>query len=251
MLFVLGLFFIIITIGIIVYNRPKGKTVVDAILDSGNNLYADKAEIKKSNKPSQTHNKPSQTHNKPSHTHNKPSHTHNKPSHTHKKEKHVQKDPDVIIGDECSDSLDCPVSLGDGGHKNEQRCRAIFEKIYNKPFPTVRPKWLKNPATKRSLELDMYCHKLEFINSNDVVKKIRLAAEFDGEQHYKMTQYHGNKKELLYQMKRDMYKTKKCKELGITLIRIPYWAKSDLEGYILRKLKEHNLVPKGYVNPKL
>lgn len=207
MLFVLGLIFIIITLGIVVYNRPKGQPVIEAILDSTDNLYVDRAHLYEEKKKVEKKVKKK----------------------NRKKDK--KEEPAVIAGDDCSGSLECPTSLGNGGHKNEQRCRAILERIFGKPFPTVRPKWLKNPATKRNLELDMYCHEL------------RLAAEYDGKQHYKMTQFHGSKKELLYQMKRDQYKAKKCKELGVTLIRIPYWAKQDLEGYITRKLKEIGKMP--------
>ena len=205
MLFVLGFIFIIVTLGIVVYNRPKGQPVIEAILDSTDNLYVDRAHLLEYNDK--------------------------KKKKKNKAKKNVKKEPKVIIGDDCSTSLECPASLGNGGMKNEQRCRKILERIFGKPFPTVRPNWLKNPATKRNLELDMYCHDL------------RLAIEYDGQQHYKMTQFHGSKKALLYQMKRDQYKEKRCKELGVTLIRVPYWAKQDLEGYITRKLKEINLLP--------
>lgn len=218
MLFVLGVFFIIVTLGIVVYNRPKGTSAIEAILDSTDNLYVDRA--------GRGPYKPS------------------KSSGPIKSKKKVE--PSVIIGDDCSESLECPASLGNGGMKNEQRCRKILERIFGKPFPTVRPNWLKNPGTKRNLELDMYCHKLEFVNKRGVTKRVRVAAEYDGKQHTAMTNFHGSKKELLYQMKKDAYKTKRCKELGITLIRIPYWAKQDLEGYIFRKLEEADLVPKEY-----
>jgi len=214
MLFVLGVVFIIITLGIVVYNRPKGVTPIEAILESTDDLYVDRAHkeyigpkrVKKDKK---------------------------------KDKKRKKEEPQVIVGDDCSGSLECPVSLGNGGHKNEQRCRMILERIFGKSFPSVRPNWLKNPATKRNLELDMYCHQL------------RLACEYQGIQHYKMTQFHGNKRELLYQMKRDAYKAKKCKELGVTLIQVPYWANSDLEGYITRKLEEIHKLPPGFHSIKL
>ena len=35
--------------------------------------------------------------------------------------------------------------------KSEERCREIFEGIFKKPFPSVRPDWLKNPQTKQNL----------------------------------------------------------------------------------------------------
>jgi len=215
MLFVLGVFFIIVTLGIVVYNRPKGQPVIEAILDSTDTLYVDRA-VKKFKKE--------------------------KNKKKRKKKKRIE--PQVIIGDDCSESLECPKSMGNGGMKNERRCRAIIERIYGEKFPTVRPKWLKNPATRRNLELDCYCHRLHIEGRE---KPIRLALEYDGSQHTKMTSYHGgDKRKLLNQMKRDKYKELKCKKLGITLIRVPYWAKGDLEGFITRKLDEIGILPSGY-----
>lgn len=204
MLFVLGIIFIIISICITVYNKPKNQSIADAILDSGNTMHIEKAS--KATKTQKPNKKP-------------------------RKKIKIAPEHDIVIGDDCSQSFECPKPYPDNGNKNENRCRKILEKIFGQPFPSVRPSWLKNPATKRNLELDMYCHNL------------KLAAEYDGAQHSKMTKFHGSKKELLYQMQRDQYKNKRCKELGITLLRIPYWAKSDLEGYITRTLKENNLLP--------
>jgi hypothetical protein len=220
MLFVLGIIFIIISISIAVYNRPKNKSVAEAILDSGDNLYIEKAKkgnLKKNNI---------------------------KPKKKRKKKKVEPAEPGVVIGDDCSDSLECPKPYPDNGNKNEHRCRLILQEIYGKPFPSVRPKWLKNPATKRNLELDMYCHRLEFINNKGVKKVVRLACEYDGKQHTAMTQFHGSKRELLYQMQRDKWKNLKCKKLGVTLLRVPYWAKEDLKGYITRSLDSIGLLPK-------
>jgi len=59
-----------------------------------------------------------------------------------------------------------------------------------------------------------------------------------------MTGFHKNKTELLYQIRKDQYKDKRCKELGITLIRVPYWAHEDLKGYITRKLVDIGLLKK-------
>lgn len=228
MLFILGVIFIIITLGIVVYNRPKGQPVIEAILDSTDNLYVDRARLLEDKKKDKKDKKKKD------------------------KKKNKKEEPNIVIGDDCSGSLECPASLGNGGMKNEQRCRKILERIFGKPFPSVRPNWLKNPATKRNLELDMYCHKLEFVNSKGQLKQVRLAAEYDGKaSHYEVGSFHKTKKELLYQMKKDMFKTKLCKKLGVTLLRIPYWAKQDLEGYIVRKLQEIDLIPQGFKSLKL
>jgi hypothetical protein len=214
MLFVLGILFIIVAIGITIYNKPNDQSAIEAILESSDYLDYDVGTIDFS--PSKPNKR--------------------------KKKKPNPKEPDVIIGDNCEGSLECPKDSGNIGHKNEQRCRKILEDIFKKPFPSVRPKWLKNPATKRNLELDMYCHDLGILNKWG--KKVRLGVEFDGAQHSKMTGFHKNKTELLYQIRKDQYKDKRCKELGITLIRVPYWAHEDLKGYITRKLVDIGLLKK-------
>jgi len=213
MLFVLGIVFIIIAIILIIYYKPHDKNAIEAILDSTDyfDYGLEDSKITKTKKI--------------------------------KKIKLIKKEPEIIIGDDCEFSIECPKDTGNIGHKNEQRCRKILEDIFQKPFPSVRPKWLKNPSTKRNLELDMYCHDL-VVNG----KKVRIAAEFDGKQHTQMTGFHKNKKELMYQILKDQYKDKRCKELGITLLRIPYWATDDLKGYITRKLDDIGLLPKPIIN---
>jgi hypothetical protein len=107
--------------------------------------------------------------------------------------------------------------------KTEIECRKIVESIFQKPFPKVRPFFLKNPRTGKNLELDMY---------NDDLK---LAIEVDGPQHHQYNPYfHKNIDDFRYQLEKDQIKNKKCDELGITLLRIPYRIK-DKEAY----LKEH------------
>ena len=57
--------------------------------------------------------------------------------------------------------------------KREEQCRLIFQSIFKrKKFPKVRPTFLRNPKTNRCLELDGYN------------KKLKLAFEYDGYQHY-------------------------------------------------------------------
>jgi hypothetical protein len=117
--------------------------------------------------------------------------------------------------------------------KNENRCRDIFEGIFEKEFPSIRPDWLKNPATGENLELDGYCDAL------------KLAFEYDGGQHSKYTPYFHRKgpQEFVYQVKKDNYKTLMCKKKGIKLIRIPSFVPfMDLERYIRSRLKEEGFL---------
>lgn len=202
MLFIIGMIFLIFALIFIFWNKPKEQNIFDAILDNGEK-YVDNITvgphipfIPKSTKI---------------------------------------KDIPVIIGDDYKGTLECPQSLGKGGMKNEKRCRSILEKIYKKDFPTVRPNWLKNPATKRNLEIDCYNHEL------------RLGLEYSPDStHYAMGSFHKTKESLIYQMRKDAWKRKRCKELGITLIVIPSWATSNLKGYIVNKLRDAGKLPDGF-----
>ena len=108
---------------------------------------------------------------------------------------------------------------------HENKCREIVETYYSKPFPCVRPKFLKGSSGK-CLELDMYNEEL------------KLAFEYDGIQHSKYSPYfHKNYSDFLKQQENDKLKDKLCKDNGITLIRIPHTVKFDkLQDYILKVL---------------
>lgn len=117
------------------------------------------------------------------------------------------------------------------GWKFEEECRSILEKIYNLPFTSVRPSFLRNPITNHNLELDCY---------ND---ELKLAIEYDGSQHAQYTpKFHGDDKwKFIYQVRKDDWKNLKCKENGVTLVRIPHYIPFDkLEQYIRTKLKKIN-----------
>jgi len=152
-----------------------------------------------------------------------------------KKEKLHHDEPEILIADPNSpDDLECPEPrVGGTKFKNEERCRAILEKIYGKKFPSVRPTWLRNPATKRCLEIDCYNHEL------------RLGLERNGKQHYQKTKFHKTKNDVIYQFRKDQWKLKRCQELGIQIISVPYWVRpEELENYI-----RENLIKVGKLDP--
>ena len=119
--------------------------------------------------------------------------------------------------------------------RSEKLTREIFEKIMLTKFPTIRPDFLKNPKTECNLELDGY-------NEN-----LKLAFEYNGEQHYKFKKhFHRTEEDFKIQREHDEFKYKKCVELGITLISIPYtfdcYYPEKLENFIKDELIKHEFI---------
>ena len=113
--------------------------------------------------------------------------------------------------------------------KGELECRRVLQKLFNKPFKSCRPDFLRNPVTGGlfNLELDCYEHSL------------KLAVEYNGIQHYKYVPYfHKNKEAFLNQKYRDDMKRRMCKDNKITLIEVPNTIDiSNIENYLITKLK--------------
>jgi len=71
-----------------------------------------------------------------------------------------------------------------GDSKGETECRRVLQKIFQRPFLKARPDFLNNPVTGNqfNLELDCYDHSL------------KLAVEYNGQQHYQYNKFfHRNK----------------------------------------------------------
>jgi hypothetical protein len=115
--------------------------------------------------------------------------------------------------------------------KHETRCRLIMENTFRAPFISIRPDFLKYPKTGKNLELDVFNQDL------------MLALEYDGVHHRKYTEFfHKSEQDFIEQQERDRYKDEKCKELGITLIRVPDTVKyDDLEEYIKKELDKKSV----------
>ena len=110
--------------------------------------------------------------------------------------------------------------------KGEAECKRVVEKLFGKPFVKVRPAFLKNSITGSNLELDCY---------ND---ELKLAVEYNGEQHYKYVPKFHSSKEAFYNGKyRDDIKARLCRENGVKLIVVPYTVRhQDIESYISQRV---------------
>lgn len=123
-------------------------------------------------------------------------------------------------------------------YKSEERCREIFEGLFDKEFASIRPDWLKSPQTGMNLELDGYCPDIK------TPLGMGLAFEYDGQQHARYTpRFHDSPKSFVNQCKRDIWKDKKCKERGVLVIRIPHTVLyQDLDMYIVKELGRYHLI---------
>ena len=117
--------------------------------------------------------------------------------------------------------------------KHENECKRILEKIFNRPFISIRPHFLRNPSTGRNLELDVYNEELH------------LALEYNGVQHRKFSPFfHRKYDDFLKQQERDLFKKQKCAELNIQLIQVPDTVKFEhLETYIRDEILKLNVIP--------
>lgn len=122
-----------------------------------------------------------------------------------------------------------PYAKKTGTSGPEEMCRDILEEIFERPFPSVRPDWLKY-KTGKNLELDCYNAEL------------KLAIEYNGKQHYAFTDHfhRGDSDNFVSQVDRDKFKKKACRDRGITLISVPYTVPNYmLKSYLLKKLQKH------------
>ena len=111
----------------------------------------------------------------------------------------------------------------------EWECAKALKDIFpNHFFKKCRPNWLKNPETGRNLELD-------FIN-----EELRLAIEYNGIQHYVFPNcFHHTKDKFIGQVRRDQFKRKRCDEMSVYLITVPYTVPfCDIPEYIYSKLPQ-------------
>lgn len=111
--------------------------------------------------------------------------------------------------------------------------RAALEELTGQSFKKVRPAFLRNPTTKRCLELDAYCEQL------------KLAAEFSGEQHRVWPNCcHSSREDFDKQQQRDKLKLELCQQHGVTLIVVPDSViRADMKEYVRAQLISIKLLP--------
>lgn len=111
--------------------------------------------------------------------------------------------------------------------KGETECRQVAEQLTGLPFPKRRPDFLRNEITGgHNLELDCFNEDL------------KIAIEYNGEQHYKYIPYFHKTKDTFYNVKyRDEMKKRMCEENGIRLIVVPYTV-HDIKSYLTDELQK-------------
>lgn len=136
------------------------------------------------------------------------------------------------------DGSNLPITVIKGFESiGEKECRRVLQNFYSISFPRLNPKFLINPETGKTLQLDCY-------NS-----ELRVACEYDGIQHLEYPNpFHKNEKEFEDLKKRDRLKSRLCRDNGVWLIRVRNLKKYEIEKYILRNLPpaDHFLYPKKF-----
>jgi hypothetical protein len=124
--------------------------------------------------------------------------------------------------------ISIPSSTPRKDSSGELRARAFLESYFKKPFPKSRPDFMVNQVTGSRYNLELDCYNSE----------LRLAVEYNGQQHYNYIPFFHKNKEAFYNQKyRDELKRIRCREIGITLIEIPYTEEKRLEKFLEQQLK--------------
>ncbi len=105
---------------------------------------------------------------------------------------------------------------------NEEKVRFVFEELFQDKFPKTR-------EVLDGLELDGYC------------KNLKLAFEYQGEQHYNSQHYWNVKHSYEEQVNRDLIKSRKCAMLNIIKIDVPHYESNNIFEYIKSELHSRNI----------
>lgn len=105
----------------------------------------------------------------------------------------------------------CPICSESKGEKS------IRQWLIDNNIEFIAQKTFDDCKDKALLPFDFYLTKYNYI------------IEYDGEQHYKPIEYFGGEKAFLTRIKHDEIKNDYCKDNGISLLRIPYYANIEEE----------------------
>lgn len=117
--------------------------------------------------------------------------------------------------------------------KGETRISEQLEK-YNVKF--IKEKRFSECRYKKPLPFDFFIHG-------------KVLIEFDGEQHFKLSDFGGKGEKwadsrLHYANVTDTIKNQYCKENKISLLRVPYWEYANIENILESTLMHYNIIPK-------
>lgn len=110
-------------------------------------------------------------------------------------------------------------------------------------YPSIIKQFIENSYTFKInqeyyIELEYEQYGMYNIRFDIYLPEIKLAIEYDGEQHYYPVNYMGDiqkaEEKFKYTQKCDSVKNKYCEENNIKLVRIPYWERDILT----QKIKE-------------
>jgi hypothetical protein len=97
-------------------------------------------------------------------------------------------------------------------YRGEDQFRQTIEKIFNKPFPSKLPLWLRETGRRRSFELDGFNEQL------------KVAFEYQGQQHYQLCFFNKRSVDRLKnQQHKDIVKQQLCDKHNVLLIIVPYY----------------------------
>lgn len=119
---------------------------------------------------------------------------------------------------------------------SENICRACFEILFEKPFPKMKPEWLRNNRGNL-MELDGYCAEL------------KIAFEYHGIGHYEACFFSPTKEILQKRQNDDQLKKQLCKKYGVFLVEIPRRVTGDrILPFIKSICIEHHLINENYID---
>ena len=130
--------------------------------------------------------------------------------------------------------------------KGEEDTREIFESLFHPAkFKTVRLDILKNPYTKRALEIDGL-FAIEIKTNGVVTGYIFIGFEHQGIHHREYpNSWHKSNEDFEKQIMRDKWKFDKCKRLGFIIIEV-YFDVENKREYIINELGKYPILSKHY-----